>query len=292
VAGRAFAFADDEIIRLATEEFVAVAADDWYQRRRRDDEGEFFRAVANQGPQRGGVDGTDTRQGIYLFTASGKLLAYRNAGQNPAAMRDAMTDALKKWRVLPESERRPGAVEVGSPEIIDRDYARRPPPRGLIANVHARALDRGKDAGFADAACTVGAGNEPSLDHLWLTESEWRSLVPVRAKPGDRLPVPRPVADRLLRFHFVDHTRGEPTFWRREEIRRGDLGLTVERSDESGVDLRVDGSVLLETSDNSRGYDAAVAGKITYQSREDRITRFDVVAPPTMPAAAHCPVAP
>ncbi len=74
---------------MATHDYVAVAADDWYQRRRRDDEGEFFRAVANQGPRKGGIDG-DTRQGIYILTAGGKLLDYRNAGQNPEVMRETV----------------------------------------------------------------------------------------------------------------------------------------------------------------------------------------------------------
>ena len=40
MAGRAFAFADPEIIRLAQTAFVPVSADDWYQRRRKDAEGE------------------------------------------------------------------------------------------------------------------------------------------------------------------------------------------------------------------------------------------------------------
>ena len=50
MAGRVSAFADREIIRLAAEDFVPVTADDWYQRRRQDAEGEFFRKVADQGP--------------------------------------------------------------------------------------------------------------------------------------------------------------------------------------------------------------------------------------------------
>ena len=93
---------------MATEEFVPVACDDWYQRRRKDAEGEFFRAVSDQGPR--GRVGTDTRQGIYMLTAGGKLLAYKNAGQNAEVMREVLTDALRKWKKLPDGERAPGAV--------------------------------------------------------------------------------------------------------------------------------------------------------------------------------------
>ncbi|MGI8602290.1 MAG: hypothetical protein ACR2OZ_04755 [Verrucomicrobiales bacterium] len=264
---------------MATHDYVAVAADDWYQRRRQDVEGEFFRAVANQSPKQGGADGTDTRQGIYILTSPGKLLAYKNAGQNVEAIRGLLQEGLKKWRALPEPERRPGAVEIGPPGSIDEGYVREAPPGGIIVNVYARALDRtGGSGAYADATCKLGAGNEASLDHLWLTEAEWRSLLPRTAKEGERMPLPAAVAQRILRFHLVDHTRGEPEFWRREHIRRNELHVSVERKNEAGIDLLLEGSVLIQTSDNSRGYDASVSGKIRYSTHDDRITRFDVVA--------------
>src|SRR5215218_4987759 len=100
------------MIRLATEEFVAVAADDWYQRRRRDAEGEFFRKVADQGPRKG--VGGGTRQGIYCLTASGKLLSFKNA-QDAAVMREALELGLRRFKALPASERRPGGVAVPEP---------------------------------------------------------------------------------------------------------------------------------------------------------------------------------
>jgi hypothetical protein len=81
VAGRALAFSDREILRMAKEQYIAVACDDWYQRRRTDAEGRFFKQVSDQGPR--GGNHTSTRQGIYVLTASGKLLGYKNAGQNP-----------------------------------------------------------------------------------------------------------------------------------------------------------------------------------------------------------------
>src|SRR5437868_10652603 len=94
---------------MATKDYVSVAADDWYQRRRQDAEGEFFRKVADQGPRKG--QGGSTRQGIYVCTASGKLLGYRNA-QDAAVMRGVLKQALKEWKALPADERKPGAVEV------------------------------------------------------------------------------------------------------------------------------------------------------------------------------------
>ena len=95
---------------MATEDYVPVAADDWYQRRREDEEGKFFRAVAHQGPRKG--EGGATRQGIYCFTADGRLLAYKNAGQLPDVMRDTLRAGLREWQKLPEDRRKPGAVKV------------------------------------------------------------------------------------------------------------------------------------------------------------------------------------
>jgi hypothetical protein len=278
VAGRAFALADKEILRMATHDYVAVAADDWYQRRRRDDEGEFFRAIANQGPRKGGIDG-DTRQGIYILTAGGKLLDYRNAGQNPEVMREVLTGGLNEWRALPEAERLPGAIKIDPSRTVDAAFARTPPRDGMIVNVHARALKSDESIGeFTDAACRVGAGDEASLDHMWVTEPEWRALVSSDLKAGASAAFPAGIAQRLIRFHLVDHTRGEPPFWRGDEIRRNELRLTLARIDESVAEWQLDGSVLLETRDGSRGFDASLAGRITFSRRDDRITRFDVVA--------------
>ena len=94
-------------MQMAKQDFVPVATDDWYQRRREDAEGKFFRGVADQGPRTG--EGGSTRQGIYCFTAAGKLLAYKNAGQNANVMREVLKQALDTWKKLPEEHRKPGA---------------------------------------------------------------------------------------------------------------------------------------------------------------------------------------
>ncbi|HJT78482.1 MAG TPA: hypothetical protein VJ739_14860, partial [Gemmataceae bacterium] len=120
---------------MATEDYVPVAGDDWYERRRQDAEGRFFRGVADQGPRKG--EGGSTRQGIYCFTAEGRLLAYKNA-QDPGVMRDVLRRGLEEWRRLPEAQRRPGAVQVGDAGKVDAHYSRTPPPGGLIVNVYTR----------------------------------------------------------------------------------------------------------------------------------------------------------
>src|SRR5213593_1224807 len=133
--GRESTFADPKIIELINSNFIAVAADDWYQRRREDDEVVFFRKVADQGPRKG--EGGSTRQGIYAFTASGKLLGYRN-NHDIDVMRRFVQDSLKAWEKLPAADRAKGAIDVGDVRKVDATYARTPPKCGLIVNVHTR----------------------------------------------------------------------------------------------------------------------------------------------------------
>ena len=262
---------------MGTDEYVAVAADDWYQRRRQDAEGEFFRDVADQGPRKG--QGGSTRQGIYCLTADGELLAYKNAGQDPDVMREVLQEGLRRWERLPQSRRRPGAVEVGDHGPLDERYSRVPPRNGLIVKVFTRTLDPPKDADD-DLACRPEDG-AAARDHLWLTEREWRSLIPDDLRVGQSFRLPPELSARILRFHLVDNTRGEPPHWRPDEIRKGELTLTVTETSEAGTKLRLEGGALVSTdadvNQSERGYEAALLGYIDYDAAADRISRFDVV---------------
>src|SRR5829696_6331527 len=160
---------------MATEDFVPVSADDWYQRRRQDAEGEFFRKVADQGPRKG--PGGGTRQGIYVLTADGELLSYKNAGQLAEVTRDELKRGLDKFRKLPASRRQPGGVEVGEHGKLDPNYTRTPPAGGLIVRVHTRILDR-TGADYCKGTCKTLGGDSAARDFLWLTAAEVRSLAP------------------------------------------------------------------------------------------------------------------
>jgi hypothetical protein len=264
---------------MATDDYVPVAGDDWYQRRREDAEGEFFRGVADQGPRKG--EGGATRQGIYCLTADGKLLAYKNAGQNPEVMRETLRQGLREWQKLPGERRKPDAVNVEDLTKIDSQYARTPPPGGLIVNVSTRILDHDKDS-FCRGTCRTLGGEASARDHLWLTEAEWRSLIPAEPRKGDRAPVPAAIAERILRFHLTDNTRGEPNMWRRDDIRSKELTLTVEEVTPAAVRLRLDGSALLanraDVEKAERGFDVRLLGYLGYDRSTKAIDRFELVA--------------
>lgn len=263
---------------MATDDYVAVAADDWYQRRRNDAEGAFFRKVADQGPRKG--QGGSTRQGIYCLTPDGTLLAYRNA-QDPAVMRDVLRQGLRAWQKLPAERRKPGAVKVGVEGKVDTRYARRPPPGALVVKVSTRILDRA-DGKYVRGTCSFPGGEKAARDHLWITAEEAKALVPAEPKKGQSFPLPAALAERIVRFHLIDNTRGEPPMWRPEEIRSQKLTLTVEEVTPTAVRLRLEGAVLLASAADAtkakRGFDVRLLGTIRYDRAKSVIDRFDVVA--------------
>ena len=274
------AFADPEIIRMANDDYIPVTGDDWYQRRRQDQEGEFFRKVADAAG-RTGPDG-GTRQGIYCFTADGEILAYKNAGQNADVMRDVLKQGLAKWNRLPAAKRKPGAVEVDGLNKVDARFTRTPPPGGLIAAVYTRILDREEKAGFCKGQCDSLGGDRAARDHLWLTAAEVKSLVPDNPKEGDTFRVPMAIAMRLVRFHLVDNTRGEPPAWTRDEVRSQSLTLTVASAASARIKLKLEGTALLASSADptqaKRGFDAKLLGYLNFDRTKGKFDRFDIVA--------------
>jgi hypothetical protein len=265
---------------MATKDYVPVTGDDWYERRRDDAEGKFFRKVADQGPRKG--EGGSTRQGIYMLTADGKLLAYRNSGQNPDVMRDVLRQGLREWNKLPAERRKPGAVKVEVLAETDKHYTRTPPAGTLIVNVYTRILDRDAKAGYRKGTSKAKWGDLAARDHLWITENEWKSLIPDRPKEGEQATLPAAITKRILCFHMIDNTRGEPPMWTPQQIRSHKLTMTVEEVSAGQVRLRLDGSALLSTDADTkkadRGFDVRLLGHIAFDRDKKAVTRFDVVA--------------
>jgi hypothetical protein len=277
VVGRVSTFADPEVIKMATERFVPVCTDDWYTRRRQDAEGEFFRAVADAGGRKG--EGGATRQGIYVFAADGTPLGYKNAGQDAEVMKKVFKDALAKFDKLPADKRKAGAVTVPDHGTKDPKYTRTPADGGLIVRVHTRILDA-KDGGYRAGTCGTPGGDQSARDFLWLTKAEVKAVAPAKAEAGHSYPLPAAVAARIARFHLADNTRGEPPFWKSDEVRKNDWTLTVTQATADAVDLRLDGEVVLATkadpTDADRGYTAKARGHLRWVPKTQTFDRFDV----------------
>ena len=220
-----------------------------------------------------------TRQGIYVFTADGLALSFKNAGNLTDETRKELKKALAKFEQLPAARRAPGAVIVPPMGKPDANFDRRVPPGGLAVNVNARILDRvGLD--FAVGKCDSLGGAASGRDFLWLTANEVQSLLPKRREVGSRYPLAPAVAMRIARFHLVDFTRGEPPFWEPNQVHKLDLNLTVTAVNGDAVEMRLDGTLLCATNADpaqaDRGYDVRLTGRLTFDGT--RFTRFDIAA--------------
>jgi hypothetical protein len=223
---------------------VNGAIDQWYQRRQRDAEGEFYQKIARQGPRK---DMDDTTQGLYACTADGKLLGFTNH-RGPGVVKAMLRKALEDFK---PSE--PGPLEKGRP---DADFERRIPEGGLVVRVTSKVL-----AGYPESGNPRLGAMKASLgrDNLWIRKDEREALA-----KGE---MPGSVGRRLARFHLVDNTRGEPPMWRPDEVRS--IRLTREGA-------RVEGSVHLETASGDRGYRADLLGFV--EEKDGTLARFDLVA--------------
>jgi hypothetical protein len=223
-----------------------------------------------------------------LTTPDGKKLA---GGNGPGGAREALKAGLKNWETLTERQRKalPAPAAVARPLEADRCT---PPRGGLILRTFARNLKKDVRGDLAritkedlkDRALYPGwvpVYTEPAHFNVWLTEAEWKSLVPAEPKKGTTFPVPDAIQKRLFRYHLVNGTFGLPGAWRLEDIRAGMLALTVEEV-APVLRMRLRGSALLSTDKEpakaQRGYDVRLSGVLTYDPGKKAFTRFDVVA--------------
>ena len=282
--GRALGFSDPEVIRLLKENFIPVVGDDWYQRRRKDEVGRFFRSVVDQTWKAGKWEpnGGDNRQGIYCFTASGKMLTeMKNVGSMPAEVRRVLQGGIAGWNRLPAEERKPGAVQVGAVNF-DPGFHRPVPPGALVLRQYQRGLRRGDDGAlcshdFKFREAPVWA----QRDRAWVLENEWKALVPATPAAGATVEIPAALKNRLIRYHFVEALVGEPGVWQPQHILSETLKLTVDSVTASSIRLHLEGPLLLaaglDPATAKVGLDGNVAGVLVYDRAKAAFTRFDLV---------------
>jgi hypothetical protein len=228
------------VIQLLSTRFVLVAVDQHIHRRLKDEEGELFAKVLKQAGQ--GLDGGS--QGVFLFTGEGKLLAFQNVVDAEPVKRLLHT-ALKKFDPVAGA----GPAEAGTASPLPE-----PPAGGLVVRVSAKVL------GGYDESDKAAERYKESLgrDHLWLRQDEAEALA--------RGTLPDSVKRRLVRFHLIDNTRGEPPMWGEGEVKK--LEMTLQ-------DGKLTGAVHLETKSGDRGYQADLLGFV--EAKDGKVVRFDLV---------------
>jgi len=219
-----------------------------------------------------------------VATAGGKVLGHGDA----LRMREKeLSKALEEFQALPEEERKP-RIEVPSNVAPPRRVLPAPPANGLILKGHctyvrpdaAGQVVRAKEWYYRDNPDRWPV--ETQSDMLWLTEAEWKSLVPADPKPGDRADVAPPVQKRFFCTIGIDYMEGSVNALLPRETA---LTLTVESVTPESVSMRLDGTARLgkefdekgKSGKNTRGCDVRILGYVAVDRARKAITKFDVV---------------
>ena len=220
---------------------------------------------------------------LVAVTASGRRLAEESDLKLRAA---ELAPALAAFHALPETERKP-KLEDPAKAIPPERPVPEPPAGGLVVRgfcAYTTKVENGKAARvrqFYYKENPDAWAAETQNDMLWLTEAEWKSLIPADAKPGTVSEVAAPIQDRFFSTIGIDYMEGSVNSL---PVRSATMTLTVTESDARGVTLRLDGYGHMgkpftehdRTKPNSRGCEIRVLGWVHYDAGTRKIDRFDV----------------
>ncbi len=253
----------------------------------KDAEGEFYRKF-NQSGSCGSVR---------TITASGKVVTGKN-----------WEETLEEFKKLSKEERMPAIGALTNP---DPNAPLNRLPKGVLRiKLASRGLERdGKGALVSKdwkERWTKHMGGdwpmraEPGHDYLWLTETEWQSLVPAELKKGHQFALPKMLIKKLACDPLTHNAwaRNPPIWWNPKHVRTLKVELTVDDVAAGRVFMSVHGSVLLEApiKDAFNGYramnrqgepilgnpqlkfDGNLIGRLVYDQEKGAFTRFDMAA--------------
>lgn len=207
--------------------------------------------------------------------------------------------ALQRWNDLPASQRKPGAIQIGSAGKPDAKIPT-PPDGALILQVYESRLtgDIKGEVRRREKHETFSWGEyEPGRDQIWLTQDECKAILPQDRKKGDRYALPPGVAGRMM-ARLTDWSEANGAHWDSKHVRSHDLTLTVEEVSATTIQLRLEGSVRLahdapkdavhyaaalrplhhEDPKAFARFDGQTLGYLTYDLDKKTFTRLDVVA--------------
>ena len=266
-----------------------MAVDTLIMNDQKDAEGEFFRKYSQSG----------SCGSIRVITASGKDIS--RLGKN-------LEETLAEFKKLPLEERMPKVAELTNPDR--KSPLNRLPKGALRIKLHSRGLERDakgelgskrwKEWWTKEAGGDWHAKAEPGYDYLWLTEADWKSLMPAEMKKGYQYALPKSLVKKIVCDPLTHNawSRTPPIIWNPKHIRSLELDLTVTEVSAVSVQMRLQGTVLLEAplkdapngaraktrkgepivGDHQLKFDGRMLGYLTYDLQKKAFTRFDVVA--------------
>ena len=219
---------------------------------------------------------------LVVATAGGRTL-----GKEGLRLRQSdLEGALQEYARLPKEQRTP-ALEDPARAQPPRRAVPPPPPNGLIIRGYCTYLRSDDHKRIVRSDAYYYRQNpdrwrvETQSDLLWLTEPEWKSLIPADPKPGSRREVAPAIQKRFYSTIGIDYMEGSVNSL---PPRRTTMTLTVQRADERAIVLRLDGYAQLgkefdeklRSEPDSRGCELRVLGHVRYDRKKQAVERFDV----------------
>ncbi len=226
-------------------------------------------------------------QGQYAVTPSGELLASA-ASADPREVAQMLKDGLTRWEHLPRKQRlleNPPSREAAKKwQRWESLY----PADGLVLRLTVRDLPRPGDA--KDSGAPSNFAKRWNQDFVWFRKAEARSLLPARLAKGESCDVPRPLVERLVRLHLLDHVRALNYAWfKPAEVEVAQLTATIVDVGGDGISARFDGTTRAATpAPESRGYESKLRGRATWDPRKEKFTVFELVAVGDRWGAGNC----
>ncbi|MSQ96460.1 MAG: hypothetical protein EXR98_18165 [Gemmataceae bacterium] len=256
----------------------------------KDAEGEFFRKF-NQS----GSCGT-----IRVITASGTEITRPDRNWEKT---------LGDFKKLPQEERMPNVGALTNPDR--RAPLNRLPQGALRIKLYSRGLERDGEGELVSKSWKENwqklssggdwpAKAEPGYDYLWLTEADWKTLVPAEMKKGHQYALPKSLVKKIVCDPLTHNAwaRNPPIWWNPKHLRSLEVDLTVTEVTATNVLICLQGTVLLEAplkdafnghraktrkgepivGDHKLKFDGRMLGYLAYDLQKKALTRFDVVA--------------
>lgn len=198
-----------------------------------------------------------------------------------------LQSVLAAYQRLPKDQRTPMLDDPAEAKAAKRPVSQ-PPVGGLIVRGYCTFLRKGDDGKIIRSAEYYYKENpdrwraETQSDLLWLTEVEWKSLIPGDPKPGDRNDVAAAIQKRFYSTIAIEYMDGSVNSLPARDTR---MTLTVEQATDTTILLRLDGYARLgkeldeklRSQAHSRGCEIRVLGYVGYDRTKKAISRFDVV---------------
>ena len=223
---------------------------------------------------------------LVAVTAGGKALGDGKSHRGHVLLTEkTLAPILDEFRKLPENVRKPSLPDPAKATPPRRPVPD-PPENGLIIRGYCTYMEstsegpkKAKRFYYEENPNAWAA--ETQSDMLWLTEAEWRSLIPEDLKPGQNLEVPEEIQRRLFGTIGIDYMEGSVNAL---PVSSSNMKITVEGSKADTVTLSISGTAAMGKSPTpgtskegrTRGSQLNVIGRIVYDKKKDQITAFDL----------------